>query len=683
MFMYFGFVLLITNAEAERKRFAGESYATLLAADLTNLPRAHPHQTNLRPNFLQKNKIPPRVAQQREMAGQWTGRPKRIVEDVSEKKIVKKKKPNRPPQRMCTPFNLSKKMGSPGSRSWFSEGCIGKDDVISWVPIAKGKGVCLEGQCYNIDSLKMLFQLSPVSTVPHSRREFTLEQFEILAYGKTKRITEAALRTLSIIQRSWSLDEVNMVWSKAGTTSSALDVVKNMNHAAGLTSDAIALIYDRSGRRSGNEILKHISAYIGYRSIEKVYHYNEGSLNSANDVLKSIKVDMGPEHVDLIYERSQSIHMANDIIANAGQHFLLGSVKLIFDNAGSEKEAADVLKHMKVRLDENATAMIYKMADRPVDANYLLKHMKAALSADAIECIYAKVGTTTSATEIIKSIQPHYGLQKDVIEKIYDLFDTKNASFILKHMQAYLSPEAIAMIYRKADLDARDILIRMRSGLKADQIELIYQKAGTQHANAILRQMGKDVEWSLPKIELIYGKASSLESANEIMKHMRMTEFFWDEEVEFIFNRSGVSAEDVFKSMKIAVELDVIKIIYNRAGGIYAANEVLKNIHVHLDEEEVTAIYDLAGSASAANDILKNMHAFVYETAIKLIYGLAGSKEDANDILKQIHVGLGHSAISAIYSLADSKKVANDILKQMQFPLNEQAILAIASLAHA
>jgi len=223
-------------------------------------------------------------------------------------------------------------------------------------------------------------------------------------------------------------------------------------------------------------------------------------------------------------------------------------------------------------------------------------------------------------------------------------------------MQAYLSPEAIAMIYRKAGLDARDILIRMRSELKADQIELIYQKAGTQHANAILRQMGKGLQWSLPKIELIYGKASSLESAIGLMKHTRMPEFFSVEDVEFIFNRSGASAEDVFKSMKIAMELDVIKIIYNRAGGIDAANEVLKNIHVDLDEEEVTAIYDLAGSASAANDILKNMHALVWETAIKRIYSLAGSKEDANDILKQMRVGLGHSAISAIYSLADSKK---------------------------
>merc|ERR1712048_190776 len=133
---------------------------------------------------------------------------------------------------------------------------------------------------------------------------------------------------------------------------------------------------------------------------------------------------------------------------------------------------------------------------------------------------------------------------------------------------------------------------------------------------------GIGVEWSLPKIELIYNRAASPESANEIMKHMRMQDTFWESAVELIFDRAGASAEDVLKNMKVALQTMVIEDIYRKAGEINDANDVLKNMRIYMDG-----------------------------AAIAKLYSMAYSKEVANDILKRMKVGLGQWAISSIFKL--------------------------------
>merc|ERR1712113_202790 len=99
------------------------------------------------------------------------------------------------------------------------------------------------------------------------------------------------------------------------------------------------------------------------------------------------------------------------------------------------------------------------------------------IMANAIKCIYDKAGSPLHANEVIKAIQAERGLQKETIEKIYSLFGHvymdqakeagSGANYVLKHMQASLSPEAVDLIYREAGPEAFEVLTHLRAQLEA------------------------------------------------------------------------------------------------------------------------------------------------------------------------------------------------------------------------
>jgi hypothetical protein len=139
MFTYCAIVLLVINATADGMRIAGKDHTTLRV--WTQLPRKQLPETRKSSAMEDDTCAPPSSADLRALQDE-------------------------------------KQIGSPGSRGWFSEGCTNETDQISLEPIGEGKGVCLDGKCYDIDNLaKWLRQRK---TVPHNNQPFLVKQYEAL-----------------------------------------------------------------------------------------------------------------------------------------------------------------------------------------------------------------------------------------------------------------------------------------------------------------------------------------------------------------------------------------------------------------------------------------------------------------------------------------------------------------------